>query len=76
LIANFSFGRIGAILISLSIAFSLIGWFGIQAAFSIIFPDKVKFPAESLKIMKKRYNHCYWNNGVRSCFLPHVGKIY
>ena len=33
LIANFSFGRIGAILISLSIAFSLIGWFGVQAAF-------------------------------------------
>lgn len=33
LIANFTFGRIGAILISLSIAFSLIGWFGVQAAF-------------------------------------------
>jgi len=33
LIANFSFGRIGAILISLCIAFSLIGWFGVQAAF-------------------------------------------
>jgi|Deesub1362B_J571_1020462.scaffolds.fasta_scaffold09025_2 cytosine permease len=33
LIANFSFGRIGAIMISLSIAFSLIGWFGVQAAF-------------------------------------------
>ncbi len=33
LIANFSFGRIGAILISLSIALSLIGWFGVQAAF-------------------------------------------
>ena len=33
LIANFSFGRIGAILVSLSIAFSLIGWFGVQAAF-------------------------------------------
>ncbi|MBL7082389.1 MAG: cytosine permease [Candidatus Aminicenantes bacterium] len=32
LIANYSFGRIGAILISLSIAFSLIGWFGVQAA--------------------------------------------
>jgi len=32
LIANFSFGRIGAILISLCIAFSLIGWFGVQAA--------------------------------------------
>jgi cytosine permease len=33
LIANFSFGRVGAIIISLSIAFSLIGWFGVQAAF-------------------------------------------
>jgi len=33
LIANFSFGRIGAIMISLSIALSLIGWFGVQAAF-------------------------------------------
>jgi len=33
LIANFSFGRIGAIIISLSIALSLIGWFGVQAAF-------------------------------------------
>ena len=33
LIANFSFGRIGAILVSLSIAFSLIEWFGVQAAF-------------------------------------------
>ena len=33
LIANFSFGRIGAILVSLCIAFSLIGWFGVQAAF-------------------------------------------
>jgi cytosine permease len=33
LIANLSFGRIGAILISFSIAFSLIGWFGVQAAF-------------------------------------------
>ena len=32
LIANFSFGRIGAILVSFSIAFSLIGWFGVQAA--------------------------------------------
>ena len=32
LIANFSFGRIGAILVSLCIAFSLIGWFGVQAA--------------------------------------------
>lgn len=33
LIANHSFGRIGAIIISLSIALSLIGWFGVQAAF-------------------------------------------
>ena len=33
LLANFSFGRIGAILISLCIALSLIGWFGVQAAF-------------------------------------------
>lgn len=33
LIANFSFGRAGAIIISLSIALSLIGWFGVQAAF-------------------------------------------
>jgi cytosine permease len=33
LIANFSFGRIGAIIISLSIALSLMGWFGVQAAF-------------------------------------------
>jgi len=33
LLANFSFGRIGAIIISLSIALSLIGWFGVQAAF-------------------------------------------
>jgi cytosine permease len=33
LIANHSFGRIGAIIISLSIAISLIGWFGVQAAF-------------------------------------------
>jgi len=33
LIANFSFGRIGAVLISFFIAFSLIGWFGVQAAF-------------------------------------------
>jgi cytosine permease len=33
LIANFSFGRIGAVIISLSIALSLIGWFGVQAAF-------------------------------------------
>ena len=32
LIANFSFGRIGAILVSFSIAFSLMGWFGVQAA--------------------------------------------
>ena len=33
LIANFSFGRKGSILISLSIALSLLGWFGVQAAF-------------------------------------------
>jgi cytosine permease len=33
LIANYSFGRIGAIIISLSIALSLMGWFGVQAAF-------------------------------------------
>ena len=33
LLANFSFGRIGAILISLCIALSLLGWFGVQAAF-------------------------------------------
>ncbi|MBD3415223.1 MAG: hypothetical protein GF421_12445 [Candidatus Aminicenantes bacterium] len=33
LIANFSFGRIGSLLISLSIALSLLGWFGVQAAF-------------------------------------------
>ncbi len=33
LIANHSFGRTGAIFISLSIALSLIGWFGVQAAF-------------------------------------------
>lgn len=33
LIANHSFGRIGAIIISLSIALSLMGWFGVQAAF-------------------------------------------
>jgi cytosine permease len=32
LIANHSFGRIGAIIISVSIALSLIGWFGVQAA--------------------------------------------
>jgi cytosine permease len=32
LIANLSFGRIGAIIISFSIALSLIGWFGVQAA--------------------------------------------
>lgn len=32
LIANHSFGRIGALLISVSIALSLIGWFGVQAA--------------------------------------------
>ena len=33
LIANHSFGRIGAIIVSLCIALSLIGWFGVQAAF-------------------------------------------
>jgi len=33
LIANLSFGRIGSVLISLSIALSLLGWFGVQAAF-------------------------------------------
>ena len=33
LIANRSFGRIGALIVSLSIALSLIGWFGVQAAF-------------------------------------------
>ncbi|MBN1273941.1 MAG: cytosine permease [Candidatus Aminicenantes bacterium] len=33
LIANHSFGRAGAVIISLSIALSLIGWFGVQAAF-------------------------------------------
>ncbi len=33
LIANFSFGRIGAVIISLCIALSLMGWFGVQAAF-------------------------------------------
>lgn len=33
LIANFSFGRIGAVIISVSIALSLMGWFGVQAAF-------------------------------------------
>lgn len=32
LIANFSFGRAGALFISASIALSLIGWFGVQAA--------------------------------------------
>ncbi len=32
LIANQSFGRIGAIIISFSIALSLIGWFGVQAS--------------------------------------------
>ena len=47
LIANFSFGRIGAIIISLSIALSLIGWFGVQAAFfarTIQFYFKTDFP--------------------------------
>jgi len=33
LIANFSFGRIGAVIISICIALSLMGWFGVQAAF-------------------------------------------
>jgi cytosine permease len=33
LMANFTFGRIGAIIVSLSIALSLMGWFGVQAAF-------------------------------------------
>ncbi|MFQ6070939.1 MAG: purine-cytosine permease family protein [Candidatus Aminicenantales bacterium] len=33
LIANLSFGRMGAVLVSFSIALSLIGWFGVQAAF-------------------------------------------
>jgi len=32
LIANHSFGRMGSLLISVSIALSLIGWFGVQAA--------------------------------------------
>ncbi len=47
LVANFSFGRIGAILISLSIALSLIGWFGVQAAFfarTVQFYFKTDFP--------------------------------
>ncbi len=33
LIANCSFGRVGALIVSISIALSLIGWFGVQAAF-------------------------------------------
>lgn len=33
LIANFSFGRAGAVIISLAIGLSLVGWFGVQAAF-------------------------------------------
>jgi cytosine permease len=33
LIANHSFGRVGSLIVSLSIALSLIGWFGVQAAF-------------------------------------------
>ncbi len=33
LMANFTFGRMGAIIVSLSIALSLMGWFGVQAAF-------------------------------------------
>ncbi|MGD2295281.1 MAG: cytosine permease [Candidatus Aminicenantes bacterium] len=47
LIANFSFGRIGAVIISVSIAFSLIGWFGVQAglfARTIQFYFKTDFP--------------------------------
>ena len=47
LIANFSFGRIGAIIISLSIALALMGWFGVQAAFfarTVQFYFKTDFP--------------------------------
>jgi len=47
LIANFSFGRIGAVIISLSIALSLMGWFGVQAAFfarTIQFYFQTDFP--------------------------------
>ncbi len=33
LMANFTFGRSGAVIVSLSIALSLMGWFGVQAAF-------------------------------------------
>lgn len=33
LMANFTFGRIGAVIVSFSIALSLMGWFGVQAAF-------------------------------------------
>ena len=44
LIANQSFGRIGAVIISLSIALSLIGWFGVQAAF---FARTVQFYLET-----------------------------
>lgn len=47
LIANHSFGRAGAIIVSLSIAISLIGWFGVQAAFfarTIQFYFGTRFP--------------------------------
>jgi cytosine permease len=47
LIANYSFGRIGAVIISFSIALSLIGWFGVQAAFfarTVQFYFKTDFP--------------------------------
>ncbi|MFB0564882.1 MAG: cytosine permease [Candidatus Aminicenantaceae bacterium] len=40
LIANLSFGRSGSLLISISIALSLIGWFGVQAA---LFARTVQF---------------------------------
>jgi len=40
LIANIVFGRIGAAIVSLSIAFSLIGWFGVQAG---LFARTVRF---------------------------------
>jgi cytosine permease len=33
LMANFTFGRMGAVIVSLSIALSLMGWFGVQASF-------------------------------------------
>lgn len=47
LIANYSFGRMGAIIISFSIALSLMGWFGVQAAFfarTIQFYFQTDFP--------------------------------